>query len=238
MTTQKSIGPAVGILMLVGIAAFVATTLAVSSASTDFAAKSGPSIEHPFSTFSFTGSVGTAKPTQPKNFTLGFNTAFTLAQDDPGIVNQRAKTLDAVRIQEAVEYPVPSSQRFVGPARLPFGSQLLLLKIRIRGRCFPANPNNSYNFIGEVKDCATASLVLGKKSYDVLSLLKGISGNFTPSSTKGRSWTATISATFKNPGYTFPVATLGRHGGTSFLIGNSGGTLATRAISFEGGRQP
>ena len=108
---------------------------------------------------SFTGSVGTAKPTQPKNFTLGFNTAFTLAQDDPGIVNQRAKTLDAVRIQEAVEYPVPSSQRFVGPARLPFGSQLLLLKIRIRGRCFPANPNNSYNFIGEVKDCATASLV-------------------------------------------------------------------------------
>ena len=45
MTTQKSIGPAVGILMLVGIAAFVATTLAVSSASTDFAAKSGPSIE-------------------------------------------------------------------------------------------------------------------------------------------------------------------------------------------------
>jgi hypothetical protein len=233
MATRKSIVPAVAILALVGTAAFVVTTLAVSSASTA-APKAGLSFEHRFSAFSFTGSVTTSRPRRPRSFTLNFATAFTLAPDAPGVVNETDKTLGTLRVQEAVRYPVPSSNDFVGPARLPFGSRALRLRMRIRGACFRADPNGSYTFRGEARECAAASLALGKRSFNVISLLRRISGSFTPTSTDQRSWRGTLSATFRNPGYTFPVATLGRRGGTSFVIGKSGGSAATQSVSFRG----
>lgn len=237
MAARKSIVPAVLILAIVGAAAFAVCTLAVSSASSR-ASRTALSIDTRFSVFSFDGSVGTGSPADPKTFTLSFDTEFRLAEDAPSVINEDRNSLKAIHIQEAVRYPVPSSKDFVGPAKLPFGSRSLTLNVGIRGFCFPADPNGSYTFNGKVGECATASLVLGEKRYKIASLLKSISGSFRPSSTDDRGWTGQLSATFRNPGYTFPVATLGRAGGTTFVIGKNGGRAATRSISFEGGRQP
>jgi hypothetical protein len=237
MAARRSIVPAVLILTLVGAAAFVVCTLAVSSASTRVQS-AALKIDHRFSVFSFEGSVGTDAPVNPKTFTLSFGTEFRLAENGPSVINEDRNSLKAIHIQEAVRYPVPSSKDFVGPAKLPFGSRSLTLNVGIRGFCFPADANGSYSFNGKVGECATASLVLGQKRYKIASLLQSISGSFRPSAQDGRNWTGQLSATFRNPGYTFPVATLGRAGGTTFVIGKNGGRANTRSISFEGGRQP
>jgi hypothetical protein len=82
--------------------------------------------------------------------------------------------------------------------------------------------------------CVASALKLGLKTYKVSALLKSFGGVFTPDPTGAPRWTASMHATFANPGYTFPVATLGSGGFSSLTIGGNGGRLATRSVNFAG----
>jgi len=218
------------ILAGAGVAAFVASTAAVSSASTT-TPKMPAAAKFPFAKFSFTGGVSTSAPSRPSTFTLTFSASFTLGAGSPAIASQ-AGVLGNVLIEERVGYPVPGG-RLVGPVQLPFKTERLTLLVGLKGSCFVLNQDGSFTFNGSLR-CVSAALKLGIKTYRVHALLKLVRGTFTPNPTGAPQWTASLSATFKSPGYTFPVATLGSAGFTMLKVGLNGGTLRTRSITFSG----
>ncbi len=226
---------AIAILAGAGLTAFAASTAAVSSATTSLKFPA-VAVKHPFASFSFTGGVSTIKPAKPSTFSLTFTTSFTLATNSPGIVNPATGMLDNVTITEHVSYPVPATRAgaFVGPAALPFGSDKLTLTIHIKGSCFVPNPTGGgFVFRGGVS-CATSTLMLGGKTFKVSSLLRSITGSFTPVAGAVGMWTSSMTAGFASPGYTFPVATLGSGGSTQLVIGSNGATVHTRSVNFTG----
>jgi hypothetical protein len=222
---------AIAILAGAGVAAFAISTAAVSSATTQ-----GPAVaavKYPFASFSFTGGVSTATPASPRSFSLTFTTSFTLNPNSPGIVNQATGTLDTVTIKDDVKYPIPGGSP-VGPAQLPFASENLLLTVAVAGNCWAPQPNGTYAFSGTLS-CATSTLTLAGKAYKASSLLTSLTGTFTPPSpAAGTPWTGSLSAAFKNPGYTFPIAALGSGGGTTLQIGNNGATVPAQGVTFTG----
>lgn len=236
MRNMRSSVRAIAILAAAGAAAFAVSTAAVSSATTQLNPLT-VAVKYPFAAFGFTGGVSTSIPSKPRTFTLSFAVSFTLARNSPGIVNKATGTLDKVTTEERVSYPVPAAKaaaQLVGPALLPFSSEKLALTISINGGCF-VHPVGALGFVfrGSLK-CATSTLTLGSKSYKASSLLRSLTGSFTQSPTGAPKWTGSLRATFANPGYTFPVATLGSGGGTSLTIGPNGASVATRSIVFSG----
>jgi hypothetical protein len=230
---MSKLGPsarAAVILAGAGIAAFAASTAAVSSATT-----TAPSVPRaaavPFAKFSYSATVSTSAPARPSTFSLTFSASFTLAGGSPAIVTKQG-FLGNVGIEERVSYPVPGG-RLIGPVQLPFKSEHLALIIGIQGSCFRPQIDGSFTFDGSLK-CVTASLKLGIKTYRVHALLQSLTGSFMPDPTGAPRWTASLNATFKSPGYTFPVATLGSGGFTTFNVGSNGGTLRTSSITFAG----
>ena len=219
------------ILVGAGIAAFAVSTAAVSSATS---ASTAPRVARfPFAKFAYSAQVSTSSPSRPSTFTLTFSASFTLAAASPGIATKAPVALGNVVVEERVSYPVPGG-RLIGPVQLPFKSEHLTLLVGIKGSCFTFDPaSGSFTFNGHLK-CVSASLKLGIKTYRVHALLKSVRGSFTPDPTGAPNWTASLSATFKSPGYTFPVATLGSGGFTVLKVGSNGGTLRTRSITFAG----
>jgi hypothetical protein len=222
---------AIAILAGASIAAFAVSTAAVSSATTHLRMSSAAS-KYPFSSFSFNGGVSTSTPANPTTFSLTFTTSFALAANSPGIVNTATGTLDKVTVTERVAYPIPASgAQLVGPAQLPFSSEKLALAVAIKGRCLIPSGNGTYVFSGSLS-CVTSTLTLGSTSYSVSSLLTSINGTFTPPSPASGLGTGSLTASFSNPGYTFPVATLGSGGSTTLTIGPNGASAATESVTF------
>jgi hypothetical protein len=122
---------------------------------------------------------------------------------------------------------------FVGPARLPFGSQSLSINIAIRGSCFKP-VSGGWSFSGEANTCEIASITLGRKTYNAHTLLLSVTGSILRNPTGANSYEGTFSASFKNPGYAFPVAVLGGGGGTTLQIGANGGLAGTSQVTFSG----
>lgn len=221
------------ILAGAAVAAFAVSTAAVSSATTRPSLPAA-GVKYPFSSFSFSGGVSTSAPASPATFSLNFTTSFALNANSPGIVNMKTGTLDTVTIKERVSYPIPGTQ-LVGPAQLPFSSEKLMLLVAIAGKCWIHQASSGqYVFNGSLA-CVTSTLTLGTASYSVVSLLTSVSGTFTPPNpASGTGWSGSLTATFSNPGYTFPVATLGSYGGTTLQIGDNGATVATQGVTFTG----
>ncbi len=237
MRKLGSTSRAIAILAGAGIVAFAVSTAAVSSATTSGGVPA-ISVKYHFTSFTVTGGVSTGSASNPSTFSLSFTTSFSLPANSPGIVDNATGTLDAVSVQERVSYPIPAGRaaaQLVGSVQLPFSSQHLALVVAIKGSCFVSSPaSGGYVFRGTVK-CATATLTLGGKSYKASSLLRSVTGSFTPvASGAAGEWNGSLGATFANPGYTFPVATLGSGGGTSLIIGSNGGSVGTRSITFTG----
>jgi hypothetical protein len=228
---QTSTTRAIAILIGASAVAFAISTVAVSSA-TARSSVPGAAVKYPFAKFAFTGGVSTTKPGKPSTFGLTFKTSFTLNPKSPGIGIATTGTLQNVAITERVSYPIPGGA-FVGPVRLPFASETLVLAVAISGKCFVVQPNGDYGFKGKLS-CVTSTLKLGSKTYKVSKLLTSVGGTFTVSPTGADQWTASLHAEFDSPGYTFPVATLGSGGFTSLIIGSNGGKLPTRSITFSG----
>jgi len=222
---------AIAILASAAAAAFAISTVAVSAATAN-QVPSVAAVKFPFAKFSFTGGVSTTKPTRPTTFALTFKTSFTLNSRSPGIVDPTTGTLDNIAITEQVAYPIPGG-KFVGPVRLPFRSETLVLGVTLRGKCFVSQPNGEFLFRGG-RQCVTSTLKLGSKTYKVSGLLVTADGSVVPSPTGAPQWTSSIQATFRNPGYTFPVATLGAGGFTELTIGGNGGKRATQSVTFGG----
>ena len=222
---------AIAILASAGAAAFAISTAAVSSATTS-QVSAPTAAKFPFTKFSFVGGVSTSAPAKPKTFALTFKTSFTLSPNSPGIVDPTTGTLDNVAITEQVAYPVPGGG-FVGPVRLPFRSETLALGVTLKGTCFIAQPTAGYEF-RDSQGCVTSTLKLGSKTYKVSALLVTCDGSVVPNPTGAQQWTSSLRATFRNPGYTFPVATLGSGGFTALTIGPNGGKLHTRSVAFAG----
>ncbi len=222
---------AIGILACASAAAFAISTAAVSSATVSQAV-GVTSVKYPFAAFSFTGGVSTARPSRPSRFGLVFTTVFTLSPKSQGLTVPATGKFGDVTIAEQVKYPMPGGS-FVGPVRLPFRSESLLLTVTIKGSCFVAQPDGSFVFDASLR-CVRSSLKLGARTYKVSALLRSVGGSFTPSPTGAQMWTGSVKAEFASPGYTFPVATLGSGGFTSLTIGGNGGKLATSSITFTG----
>ena len=222
------------ILAAAGGLAFAISTAAVSSAAVSSGAAGGvgPAVRFPFASFSYTGGVS-APAVGANTFSLNFGASFALSANSPGIVNKSTGTLDNVTVQELVSYPIPGGAP-VGPAQLPFKSEKLKLTVAVSGSCFTPTPTGNYAFTGSLS-CATSTLTLGATSYSVSSLLTSLNGTFTPPNpASGTPWTGSLTAGFTNPGYTFPVATLGSGGGTTLTIGSNGATQPTASVNFAG----
>lgn len=234
MRLRGSSTRAIAILAGAAVAAFAVSTAAVSSATTH-ASLSPAAFKYPFTSFSFTGGVSTATPSNPTTFSLNFTTSFALSANSPGIVNLQTGTLDTVTIKEQISYPISGALQAVGPAALAVSSKKLTLLVAAAGKCWTLQASSGqYVFNGSLS-CMTATLTLGTTSFNVASMLTSVSGSFTPPNpASGTEGTGSETATFSNPGYTFPVATLGSYGGTSLQIGGNGANVATQSVTFTG----
>jgi len=223
---------AIAILAGAAVAAFAVSTAAVSSATTNQATGIA-AFKYPFAKFSYSGGVSTSRPLKPSTFALTFNSQFTLAAKSPGIVDPTTGLLNDVTVTEQVAYPVPGG-KFVGPVRLPFKSEVLDLAVTLKGKCFAASPKGYIFTARNLQQCVTSTLKLGSKTFKVGALLVTCDGSVVPNPAAGNQWSASLGATFRNPGYTFPVATLGSGGFTALAIGGNGARRATQIISFSG----
>ena len=231
------------VLGAAGLGAFALSTAAVTAAGPAVASSSAAS-PYPFTNLSLTGGV---RPSAANAFSLDFTTTFTLSPDSPGITAPnpdiaaatQTPPLANVTLEDSVSYPVPSggSEQSVGPVGLPFTTQTLKLSVQLSGNCFVKQLNAKsqvmYVLQGSPSACAAATLTLSDNSYDVSSLFDSVAATFTQ--TWPQTWKGVISANFENPGYAFPVSSLGGGGGTSLRIGPNGGDASTRAAGFAGG---
>jgi hypothetical protein len=228
---------AIAILAAAGVAAFVVSTAAVSaSGSTGGPSRAAraASITYPFSRFSLTGGVSADVPSEPRVFSLTFPVSFTLAPNSQGIINPTNGKLNTVTVEQDVAYPVPAAGAAqVGPVALPFSSDSLSIIVVMNSFCWSPNTRGVFTFKVTAGDCDTVQLVLNGTSYDVSSLVTSISGSMSPKDAAKFTWSGKLKATFVNPGYTFPIATLGSAGGTILTIGQDGGVAATRSVSFS-----
>lgn len=223
--------PALRSLLLVAavaVAVFATTTLTIQAASdtTDQElAKAAP-----FRSLQTTGVVTQKTNVNQRNFySLDFRATFS---GDEVVVNG---TVPDIVIRQVAAYPTLSNgPQFVGPAALPVKSQELALRVDISGKCFKQTDAGGFRLFGKPAECSRALLVLDGKAFDVTSLLRSLDAFLAPNGPNEPQGRLFTNAVFEDPGYGFPIASLGERSLTTLIIGDFGGRTAVRRVLFSG----
>ncbi len=181
------------------------------------------------------GSVKVFEHKGVSGYSLDFTATFT---PSPGGDDQLAKVDERVpdlTMVQWMSYPTLSDQQeFVGPVRLPFESQTLRLQVELNGECFePAGKDGGYQLRGFDPKCTEAWLFLGGTGYDVSDLFIDVDSRLKAVGRDGQTWMWRATATFEDPGYGFPIVSLGQGGWTEVVVGDMGGTTSTGKVKFD-----
>ncbi len=137
-------------------------------------------------------------------------------------------------IRQVAVYPALSDEpQFVGPAALPFRSQELALRVDLSGKCFH-EVKTGFRLRGKPGECARALLALDGKAFDVTDLFRSLSAFIAPNGPNEPDGRLFVTATFNDPGYGFPIASLGERSQTTLIIGDMGGRTTVRRVVFSG----
>lgn len=182
---------------------------------------------------------GSVKPFERKGtsgYALSFTATFTPAPDSEQELVAFDGAVPDLVMRQSIVYPTHSDdQEFVGPMKLPFSSQTLALTVRMSGKCFePVGQEGGYRLDGFSADCTQAALALGDESYPVTDLFIDVDSRLQMVGKDGATWRWRTTARFEDPGYGFPIVSLGQGGSTMVVVGDMAGMTEVGQVSFGG----
>lgn len=168
-------------------------------------------------------------------YRLDFTATFTPTPDgEKALHHDNGGAPDLVMMQ-SIGYPTLSDQQeYVGPVGLPFSSQQLQLTVQMNGECFEPFANAGWRLVDDSAKCVQAWLALGDAAFDVTELFAGVDSRLMAVGRDGRTWMWRSDASFRDPGYPFPIASLGNGGSMTVVIGDMGGTVDIGGVKFSG----
>lgn len=223
----------------ISVGVFVSSGMALQGVTADTGDLLSDDVK-PFDSLETSGSVKVKDVRGEQSYRLRFRATFTLPDDV--VVNQAQAlgdeqgALPDIVIEEAVRYPTLAVDQvdFVGPVALPFRSQELVLRVEFLGDCLTADAKGRMSFGDSDPKCVRASLALDDEGFDVSDLLTSVEGRLWPVGRDKAKWKASFKATFLDPGYAFPIASLGDGSRMTLMVGPYGGTTEVSRISFGG----
>ncbi len=181
------------------------------------------------------GSVKAFDRNGVSGYSLDFTATFTPAPDgEEQLAEIDGSVPDLVMVQ-SMSYPTLSDRKeFVGPVQLPFESQTLQLRVEMNGECFePVGKDGGYRLKGFDSKCTEAWLSLGDQSFNVSELFIDLDSRLKAVGRDGQTWMWRATATFEDPGYGFPIVSLGQGGSTAVVVGDMGGVTGTGKVRFD-----
>lgn len=223
-----------GVLLVaaVALAVFATSSIAVSSV-TSAGDDLLPQDVVPVASVRTSGAVKIVEDDGELEYKLSLKATLQMRQ-----VDARAALADEhpdIVIHESIRYPalaLDDQVEFVGPVGLPFGSEELALTIALAGGCFDDDGRFA---LGKTDvRCADAKLTLGGEAFDVSDLLTELEGRVWRTGRDQATVKMKFDASFADPGYPFPIASLGDGSTISVTFGPFGGTSEVRRVSFSG----
>lgn len=234
MRTSRSAVLGVFLVVAVALAVFASSSFAVQNVT----ASGDDLLTEDVVRFASVRTSGAVKAdARHDGYRLSFRATLHMSKVDAksALANDQQEMPDVV-IHQVTRLPTfdgPNDQvDFVGPLQLPFGSEALALQIVLSGQCFDQD-GVFHAGKGDVR-CAEAKLTLGGESFFVDELLKAVEGRVWRTGRDGEVVRMHFDASFGNPGYGFPIASLGEGSETTVLWGPFGGTAEVRKVSFSG----
>ena len=219
-----------GILLVLALSVgvFASSSLALQDVSVAQEELLGEEVR-PFSLLRTSGGVKANNPAEPAVYRMSFRAVLGVGEGEELVPDQR---MGDVIFEQTMEYPVLSDpQSFVGPVGLPFASEHLGIQVIIPGDCFVLDDRKVFRVAD--RRCGKGVLTLGGQAFDVTELLRKVDVRLRALNEQGTKWVLWAEASFNQPGYGFPIATLGG-GGSTLIIGDFGGTTLLRSINFSG----
>lgn len=171
-------------------------------------------------------------------YDLSFRATLRMPQVDArkALTDQLNERPDVV-IAQRIRYPVLAETQtdFIGPVGLPFDSEELALVINLAGPCF--DEEGVFQFGNDEQldvKCADAKLVLGDEAFDASELLTKLKGKVWHTGRYKATVKMHFQASFADPGYPFPITSIGDGSETTVMYGPFGGTTDVRRVSFSG----
>lgn len=182
---------------------------------------------------------GAVKPFERKDmsgYALSFSATFTPSTDSEQKLEPSDGKVPDLVMQQSIVYPTTSEdQEYVGPMKLPFSSQTLALTVRMNGECFePVGKGGGYRLDGFDPECTQADLALGDASFPVTDLFLDVDSRLQMVGQDGERWIWRSTAKFEDPGYAFPIVSLGQGGSMMVVIGDMAGINGIDRVSFGG----
>lgn len=177
-------------------------------------------------------------------YRLDFTAVFTPPPDSENRLGEDGWVVPTLTMVQAVEFPtVSGDEESVGPLQLPFTSETLALKVVMneqRGddvkdqrECFAPAGRKGYRMKSFDANCVQAWLTLGGKDFRVTELFMDVDSSLMRVGKDG-AWMWRTKAIFEDPGYAFPIVSLGQGGSTNVWIGDMYGRAEVGKVSFGG----
>ncbi len=222
------------VVVAVALAAFASASFAVQGVTT-----TGDVLTDdikPVESLRMSGAVKVDDRRGDRTYKMSFQATLRMHRNDAPIAqgDDTGNWPDVV-IHQSIRYPVPGGDQveFVGPVGLPFDSEELALRIGLLGACFDADGR----FVPDTQvdaRCSGASLTLGDETFDVGDLLTAVDGRVWRTGRDGATVKMKLSAAFADPGYPFPITSLGDGSTITVMFGPFGGTTEVGRVSFSG----
>lgn len=191
----------------------------------------------PFESVRISGAVKVDDRKGETSYKLSFKATLQMRLVDArtALADEQAGWPDVV-IHESIRYPtlaLDDQLEFVGPVGLPFDSEELALTIGLAGACFDEDGAFEFGAKADVR-CAAAKLTLGDVAFDVSDLLTKLEGRVWRTGQDRTVVKMKFDASFADPGYPFPITSLGDGSTMTVMFGPFGGTAEVRRVSFSG----
>lgn len=235
MRRSRSAVLGVFLVVAVAIAVFASSSLAVQTVTAAGDESLGDDVVR-FASVQTSGAVKVGDRGDAPAYRLSFRAVLRMALVDARstLANDQQGMPD-VMIRQTSQYPtlqLDDQVEFVGPVGLPFGSEELGLSIVLFGDCF--GEDGRFELGKSDVRCAEAKLALGDEAFDVGELLTAVEGRVWRTGRNGEVVRMKFDASFADPGYGFPIATLGEGSETTVMWGQFGGTTEVRRVNFSG----
>ncbi len=181
------------------------------------------------------GSVKVDHRRGEKAYRLKFRATLEMGENRGDAALQDQHAMPDVVIHQSIRYPLLALDdqiEFVGPVGLPFDSHELALGIVLAGACFE-DGDFVFDHKADVR-CVGAQLTLGDVAFEVGDLLTAVRGRVWRTGRDGATVKMKFDATFADPGYPFPITSLGEGSETTVRFGPFGGTSHVQRVSFSG----
>lgn len=233
MRRTSSLVTSVGLVVAVTVGVFASASFATGDLVSEKEQLYGDDVK-PMAELKARGGVKSVVRDGERTYTLDFTAVFTPAADSEQGVGVDDGLPD-LTMRQTISYPTLSGdQEFVGPVRLPFASESLGLDVHMAGECFEPQGRKGYVMKEFDPKCVQAFLSLGDRTFKVTDLFIDARSSVKPIGKDGASWMWKSTARFADPGYAFPIVSLGQDGSIEVLIGDMWAVADIGKVNFSG----